>query len=121
MRPTPLSDTYRVRVVYGLCEPRAYVESPQLQPREAGGGIPHTYRDPSGPRPCLYVPGSGEWTNEKLLASTIVPWLMEWLLYYELWHATDEWLGGGIHPQAVAAPDGEKSSSPAPHAEMVSA
>ncbi|EKK00114.1 hypothetical protein RBSH_04450 [Rhodopirellula baltica SH28] len=22
-----------------------------------------------------------------------------WLMYYEFWHATGEWLGGGEHPE----------------------
>jgi hypothetical protein len=42
------------------------------------------------------LPGSGEWTNRKLIATTIIPWLMLWLLYYELWHATGIWQGGGV-------------------------
>jgi hypothetical protein len=34
-----------------------------------------------------------------LLAYTVVPWISEWLLYYELWLFTGEWTGGG-HPYA---------------------
>jgi hypothetical protein len=34
-----------------------------------------------------------------LYTETIVPWISEWLMYYELWLSTGEWLGGGIHPQ----------------------
>lgn len=33
-----------------------------------------------------------------LLADTYVPWTMEWLVDFELWLATGEWLGGGEHP-----------------------
>ena len=33
-------------------------------------------------------------------AETIVPWACLWLYYYEVWHATGEWLGGGLHPSA---------------------
>jgi hypothetical protein len=30
------------------------------------------------------------------LGDTIIPWSAEWLMYYELWLATDaSWLGGG--------------------------
>ncbi|MDY0295864.1 MAG: hypothetical protein RB296_00975 [Acidobacteriota bacterium] len=32
-----------------------------------------------------------------IIAKTIVPWASEWLIFYELWLATGEWLGGGIH------------------------
>jgi len=31
---------------------------------------------------------------------TIVPWACLWLYYYEVWHTTGEWLGGGLHPSA---------------------
>ena len=29
------------------------------------------------------------------VVNTIIPWTSEWLLHYELWHATGKWLGGG--------------------------
>ena len=32
------------------------------------------------------------------IAETIIPWASEWLLHYEIWLATGEWQGGGIHP-----------------------
>jgi hypothetical protein len=32
------------------------------------------------------------------LADTVVPWTSEWLFFYEVWHATGLWLGGGTHP-----------------------
>lgn len=98
VQPLPLSDEYRVRIEYALGEaPKTWVESPILRSREEGGDIPHVYWD-EGPRPCLYLPRSGEWRGERLLAATIVPWLLEWLVFYEDWHATGEWRGGGVHP-----------------------
>jgi hypothetical protein len=42
------------------------------------------------------VPGSGEWTSKKCIAQTIIPWAIEWLFHYELWHLTGEWSGGGV-------------------------
>jgi hypothetical protein len=30
-----------------------------------------------------------------LVATTIMPWLLLWLTFYELWLATGVWLGGG--------------------------
>ena len=32
------------------------------------------------------------------IADTIVPWAQEWLYYYEIWLATNEWCGGGHIP-----------------------
>ena len=29
--------------------------------------------------------------------NTIVPWIADWLYYYEVWLFTGEWEGGGIH------------------------
>lgn len=37
------------------------------------------------------------------VCDTIVPWTAEWLLNYELWLATGEWVGGGEHPQGGSA------------------
>jgi hypothetical protein len=33
-----------------------------------------------------------------LLCQTIVPWISEWLLHYEIWLVTGKWCAGGIHP-----------------------
>jgi hypothetical protein len=95
IRPTSLSDAYRIRLEYSLEKsPKVFVESPELQERD-GERIPHRYLDGSL---CLYLPGSGEWDRSMFLFDSIVPWVSEWLIHYELWHATGEWHGGGIHP-----------------------
>ncbi len=96
LRPTPINGRYRVRIEYGQSgSPAAFVEDPTLRRRSPEERIPHVY---AGPRPCLYLPGSGEWTPNNRIADTIVPWLALWLFYYELWHATGEWIGGGADP-----------------------
>lgn len=112
VQPRPLSETYRVRVVYTYGSvPEAYVDEPALRPRDDGSPIPHVY---AGPRPCLYLPGSGEWTGEEMIATTIIPWLLLWLEFYELWHATGVWKGGGVHPDhpagEAAQPDTDSSA-----------
>lgn len=45
---------------------------------------------------CLYR--YREFTKDKFLANTIIPWTVEWLYFYEIWLATREWCGGGEHP-----------------------
>jgi hypothetical protein len=47
---------------------------------------------------CLYHPREKSWHNELLLSEVIVPWISEWLLFYEIWSITGEWKGGGSHP-----------------------
>lgn len=41
-----------------------------------------------------------EFSRYKLLANTVIPWIVEWLFYYEIRLTTGEWLGGGEHPQS---------------------
>jgi hypothetical protein len=49
-------------------------------------------------RMCLYLPGTGEWSRNKVIANAVVPWAIEWLFFYEIWLSTGEWRGGGQHP-----------------------
>ncbi len=92
-----MSQEYQVKIHYELgAPPKVWVLSPPLERRPDGEPIPHVYE---GPRPCLYLPGSGEWRPDRYIADTIVPWTSLWLYYYEVWHATGEWLGGGVHPK----------------------
>lgn len=97
VQPTALCDSYRSRIEYNQhssASPKVSVLEPKLQERE-GKPPPHLY---PGGNLCLYLPGSGEWYPYKPIAATILPWASLWLYYYEIWRATGEWLGGGVHP-----------------------
>jgi len=94
--PSPLSSTYAVRLRYRLRErPKVEVLEPKLQLR-GETKPPHLF---SGDELCLYL--ANEWHSSMLLADTIVPWIAEWLLHYEIWLATGEWCGGGVHPNRI--------------------
>ncbi|RFU70618.1 hypothetical protein D0469_05650 [Peribacillus saganii] len=95
LRPTDMSATYTVQISYSIdmTQPKVIVLSPKLKRRE-GEKIPHIY---PGEKLCLFRPRKKEWTKEMFIAETIVPWTSLWLYYYEMWHATGEWLGGGEH------------------------
>ena len=96
VQPTALSREYIIRVVYSTGEaPKVVVLQPLLQRRSDGSLIPHVY---PGDLPCLYLPRSGEWLPTMAIGETIIPWVCLWLFHYELWHATGNWFGGGIHP-----------------------
>jgi len=96
LQPTPLSKNYTVEITYSLDmpQPQVLVLSPELTKR-GDQEIPHVY---PGNKLCIFRPKKKEWTREMLIAETIVPWASLWLYYYEMWHATGEWLGGGDHP-----------------------
>jgi hypothetical protein len=100
IQPTELNEVYRVRVEYRTGDPpRAWVEEPKLRRIDQEKRIPHTYLDDDGmERPCLYLPYSNEWSCDKKLALTSIPWLSLWLFFYESWLVTGDWQGGGVHP-----------------------
>ena len=96
--PTHLSETYRIQLKYKLkSRPDVFVISPELVIPE-GEKLPHIF--PSDNSLCLYYPGIGEWSGDKLLSNTIVPWISDWLLHYEIWLSCEEWCGGGRHPSS---------------------
>ena len=101
VKPTPISKSYHVRVDYKMgSTPKAYVEDPPLQRRNPEENIPHTYEQD---RPCLFYPG--QWRSNMPIASSIIPWLYEWLFFYEGWLVTGEWQGGWIHPSSRYEPE----------------
>lgn len=97
IQPTPRSSTYQFVLKYKLGEPPCiHVISPPLVKNEKGEDIPHLYSNGSL---CLYRPLRKEFKYSDLIANTIIPWISLWLYYYEVWHVTGEWLGGGEHPE----------------------
>ena len=96
IQPTDTSNRYKVAISYTLgLRPIVRVLSPHLEDRSSEEPVPHCFRDDSL---CLYLTNSGEWTPGDYVAETTVPWTSEWLYFYEVWRATGEWLGGGVHP-----------------------
>jgi hypothetical protein len=94
--PGRLCDTYQIAVSYaGGKAPEVRVLHPALRRRHDDEPIPHMYDQE---HLCLFLPNAGEWEPESLIATTIVPWTSLWLYFYEVWHATGEWLGGGVEP-----------------------
>jgi hypothetical protein len=98
LRPTPLSEAYRVRLEYETRRhPQVFVEQPRLTPRVAGERVPHTYGENE---PCLF---KNEWNPRMSIVSSVIPWAMLWLTFYEAWRVTGEWQGGGVHPEPELA------------------
>lgn len=105
--PTPLSNSYEVKISYQPGNsPKIYALSPRLFV-PAGKILPHVY-DHEKQRLCLFYPlGKPDWNASMCIAHTIVPWASEWFFYYELWLATGEWLGGGVHTTAPKTEGGK--------------
>lgn len=92
--PSPTSLSYRVRLTFRLGHnPIVHVLEPELI-IAVGEKLPHVY---PGNALCLYFPDGKEWHGGKVLARTVLPWVSEWLYYYEIWAVTGQWKGGGTH------------------------
>ena len=96
VQPTIRSQVYTFELKYKLGEmPNVKILSPELIKNSKGENIPHMY---IGNKLCLFRPKYFEFCSSDYIADTIIPWISLWLYYYEIWHLTNEWLGGGEHP-----------------------
>jgi len=74
--PTPLSQTYRVKVDYRLGNrPNVTVLEPPLT-RYDEQSIPHVF---SGNKLCLFMYKYFEWNDSMRIDETIIPWISLWL------------------------------------------
>lgn len=99
LQPTEESLIYRIKIVATVWKPMVsvFVVEPDISKYARGAlTIPHTYSDGAI---CLFYPPNNEWDYDDSWADTLVPWASLWLYYFELWLATGEWLGEGIHPR----------------------
>jgi hypothetical protein len=109
----PLAKTYKIRIVFfrrrffdGYYLANPYVTVHVVEPlvgklMEDGDDLPHiywNYRTPDWPALCLWDPAEMDWTPQLSIATTIIPWTSEWLLFFEYWQISGEFLGPGRHP-----------------------
>lgn len=91
LRPTSFSDSYLVEIDYRQRQtPVVRVLSPDLGVSRERYHEVHIFRDGSL---CLH--SSSNWDASTPIATTILLWANEWLIYYELWKTTGRWYGGG--------------------------
>jgi len=88
-QPTSASAVYTVEIQHTVgLRPDIRVIDPPLEGRP-GEALPHVF-----PGDLLCVYRGDQWTANRPLTA-ILPWITEWLFYYELWLATGQWYGGG--------------------------
>lgn len=91
--PSELSATYEILVVLeDGHDPLVYVVDPPFR-FWGDEPLPHVFPHQTL---CLFL--DNEWGPWAPLADSILPWTAEWLWFYEVWAATGEWAGGGVHP-----------------------
>jgi hypothetical protein len=94
--PTPLSETYRVKLHYKMgAFINVSVIDRKLKLAEGATKLPHVYSTPRQ-QLCLYYPKDNEWHNGMYYVKSLIPWASEWLYHYEIWVGSGQWHGGGI-------------------------
>jgi len=94
--PHSLSDTYLIRVSYNLGgRPQIAILKPHLRLAEGKTKLPHTY---TGGQADICVHRPEEWNPGLYICDTIMPWISQWLRFYEVWQQTGSWEGEGTHP-----------------------
>lgn len=126
----PASKTYTIRIVFfrrrffdGWYLSNHYVTVHVVDPLIGklmldGDDLPHIYwndRAPFWPALCLWDPDEMYWDPEMTIATTIIPWTSEWLLFFEYWQISGEFLGPGRHPHSRRneCPNPNETSNPA--------
>lgn len=119
---TPIAKCYRIRIRYVF--PRRfddfYIKAPYhpsvqlLEPKlsiinsfPGAEPLQHIFQNCDHPELstlCLDDPIVPQWSWDRSIADTIVPWVIDWLVCYEFWHATGKWKGGGRHLIAMEEP-----------------
>lgn len=66
--------------------PRIWITSPPITPSPEI----HMYKDRSL---CLYFPDDDRWKISDDVHRKIIPWVAEWLVFYELYQLIGKWLG----------------------------
>src|SRR5258708_32822077 len=97
-RPSPIGRLYKLELRYQQSGyPEVFVREPNIGVLAGGRNLPHVYQQ-TPPQPCLFLPWTDEWTPQRTLVDTIIPWSILWLYYFEVWLRSGEWTGAGRHP-----------------------
>ncbi len=106
IKPGPLTDEYDFSLEYKRGRvPTVRILRPPIYTKQGGKVLGHTYEKD---KPCVFRP-KFDWSVDKVIANTVIPWLALWLQFYEVWLATGKWLGGGEHPSPT---EGSKGGQP---------
>lgn len=86
-QPHPACNRYEVAIIQKAGEPpKVFIRKPEIRYSSAI----HVFPDKSL---CLFDPREKTWTRDTLISETIIPWINEWIVFYELYLITGKWLG----------------------------
>lgn len=80
-------DEYRVRIEYiAGKEPKTTILRPNIEPSDEI----HMYKDHSL---CLHYTPDMPWNEKVKIHETTIPWISEWIVFYEIYKHTQRWMG----------------------------
>ena len=86
-QPDGCSDKYEVRIEYVVGhEPKTTICKPFIEPTKHI----HMYKDRSI---CLSYPPDMKWSEKTKVFPYTIPWITEWIIFYELYKVTGMWFG----------------------------
>lgn len=102
------SAEYRIRIFWHrywpedwklpVHRPQIFMIDPPMEDRP-DGRVPHAYPGVRSRSLCVFDPASeDDWDHSQSIADTIIPYTIQWLCTYELWHLTGDWNAPGRHP-----------------------
>lgn len=95
IQPTAISEIYNVKINYSENKwIKAFIINKALTIAKNRTKLPHVYSSQKQ-QLCLYSPSKKEWNAHNYIIDTVIPWISEWLYFYELWLPEGKWLGGG--------------------------
>jgi len=87
LQPEGCVDRYKVRIEYVVgFEPKTTILKPNIFPSKHI----HMYRDHSV---CLHYPPDMRWNEKIEINQYTIPWISEWIIFYEIYKMTGKWEG----------------------------
>jgi hypothetical protein len=81
------AESYRIKIEYVVGhEPKTTILRPSIIPSKAI----HMYRDHSL---CLHYPPDMPWNEKINICDYTIPWISEWIIFYEVYKITGKWEG----------------------------
>lgn len=80
-------DEYQFEILFESGNyPKVFIRRPEIIKSDFN----HVYSDGSL---CLFYPPDIKWKDTTLISEYIIPWVFEWIHYYEIWKMTGVWEG----------------------------
>ncbi len=86
LKPTSMSAVYTIELLYEFGKtPKVRVIEPEVIEK-----APHMYL---GGYLCTHYNEWLNWNSTLKISDVILPWVSDWLFYFEIWKATGRWYG----------------------------